>query len=169
MKGILGIDPGLSGAFALITGGGAGVFFECMPVRMEGKDKEIDFDRVQAVLSQMWALSEGQMHVILERAMPMAMGSKHAFNYGRGFAALELAIRVGKFPVTYVEPSKWSKALLAGVDLELRPKSRSAVAFKRLFPHLVDTIPMSKTGKIHEGFVDALLIAEFGRRMLGAA
>lgn len=149
--GILGIDPGLTGAFVYLTR--KEFRFALMPVQ----DKRVDFDGVRALIAR-----ERPAQVILERAMPLAMGSKHAFNYGRDFAALEIAIRLSKTPVLYVLPKDWMKTLLEGVDARLKPKERSQIAVRRLFPHLVSKIPANKNGKLHEGIVDALLIAAYG-------
>lgn len=153
MKSIMGVDPGKEGAFVILSG--EEMAFAVMPL----KEKEVDFTEVLELLR-----SFKPDHVYLERAMPMAMGSKHAFNYGRDFAKLELAIKLLHLPVTYIEPAKWMKLMLQGIDLNLKPKARSRIAVERLFPAVVEQIPRNKNGKLHEGVIDALLIAEFGRR-----
>lgn len=161
MKAILGIDPGKAGAFALLFGELA--IFAPMPTNEQG---EISYDIVKRFLGSVAGMAGGLIpHVTLERAIPMAMGSKHAFNYGRGFAALEIAITENKLPVTYVEPNKWTKEICEGIDTNLKPKARSLIAVKRLFPQFIESMPKGvKSGKLHDGVVDALLIAEYGRR-----
>ncbi len=78
---------------------------------------------------------------------------------------LEICLIECQLPVVYVEPSKWPKTICEGIDKDLKPKVRSALAVKRLFPSQITKIPVSpKAKKMHEGVVDALLIAEFGRR-----
>ena len=155
---IIGIDPGQSGAFVFLreTGDMASLV---MPLN---ESKEIDFERVREILKP-----HINATIYLERAIPMAMGSKHAFNYGRGFAALEIAIRLSGLAVVYVEPTKWAKVMHEGISSDLKPKAKSLIAVKRLFPALVGSIPASKTGKLHEGIIDALLIAGFGLRERG--
>lgn len=155
---ILGIDPGLTGAFVLLRHDSTTeMAFDKMPV----VDKEICFDSVVKILK-----NAPNARVFLERAMPLAMGAKHAFNYGRGFMALEIAIKISGLSVTYVEPTKWTKAMHDGISADLKPKAKSIIAVKRLFPNLVTGIPVTKTGKLHEGIVDALLIAGYGARLL---
>lgn len=157
---ICSIDPGLKGAVVFLTPSN-GVSFYPMPLI----DKDVDYDSVLALL-----LMEGPDHIFLERAVPMAMGAKHAFNYGRGFMALELAVKHSKIPVTYVEPAKWTKAMHEGISSDLKPKAKSVIALKRLQPDIFEKVPKAKkTEKPDEGVVDGVLIALFGRRLLNIA
>lgn len=162
---ILGIDPGNEGAFVLTDGDRITTY--PMPLIVHGKIKEIDFNAVVAILKlmQTWP---GGVHVYLERAIPFAMGSKHAFNYGRGFAALEIAVALARLPVTYVEPAKWTKVMHEGISNDLKPKMKSLIAVERLYPKLVKSLPITpKSKKLKDGFVDALLIAGYGLREQG--
>lgn len=159
-KIVCGIDPGKKGAIILMEGQ-ALLRFEPMPINALS---EPCFHKVRTILNE-WLPD----HIFLERAVPMAMGSKHAFNYGRGFAALEIAIQLEGFPVTYVEPAKWTKEIHEGISSDLKAKAKSVIAFERLFPHLKDQISKSKTGKYHEGILDALLIAAYGIRKLSSS
>lgn len=160
---ILGIDPGLKGALVLFDG----VNFEsyAMPLFNQGKKKDIHFQMVRVILENLERL-KGDFHIYLERAMSMGMGSTGAFNYGRGFAALEIAIQMTGLPVTYVEPQKWAKVMHEGIHADLKPKAKSIIAIRRLFPKLVSQIPKApRSGKLDEGVVDALLLAGYGYRM----
>lgn len=154
MDGVLGIDPGLKGAFVLIAGGAFS--FKTMPL----EDGRVSFEGVGSILKEMRGST---IRVYLERAMPLAMGARHAFNYGRDFAALELSIKLARMPVVYVEPQKWGKAMMEGVDARLKPKERAQIAVKRLFPEFISSIPSNRNGKLHEGVVDALLLAGYGK------
>jgi hypothetical protein len=155
---VIAIDPGQSGAIVWYNGDEFLLFK--MPLK-DKVEKEIDFYAVRKILKMYPGV-----HVFLERAAPHAMGSKHAFNYGRGFAALEIAIMTSKNPVTYIEPSKWCKVMHAGISSDLKPKIKSNKAIERLLPKIAKKIPKNKNGKMHDGFVDAILIAEYGRRTL---
>lgn len=157
----LGIDPGFSGAFVL-TDGDRFIKTWPMPLVVNGADRMIDFDGVHELLWNL--LEEYRFHIFLERAVPMAMGSKGAFNYGRGFAAIEIAIELHKIPVTYVEPAKWAKYMHEGLSTDLRPKAKSLMAVKRLYPKLVSVLPTNAKGTLHDGPIDALLIAGYGIR-----
>jgi hypothetical protein len=132
--------------------------FFAMP--LSGDD--IDFHGVLSLITA-WA----PKHIYLERAVSFGMGIKGAFNYGRGFAAIEIAIKLAKVSVTYVEPNKWTKELCEGIDKRLKAKERSLIALRRLFPRGINGITKNKNGKLHDGMVDALLIAEYGRRKQG--
>ncbi len=159
MTSVIAIDPGQSGA--IVWYDGKDFKFWVMPLK-DKKIKDIDFYAVRKILKQF-----SDVHVFLERAAPHAMGSKHAFNYGRGFAALEIAVMSCRNPVTYVESTKWTKVIHAGISSDLKPKVKSIKAIERLLPKIAKRIPKGKTGKMHEGVVDAILIAEYGRRTLG--
>lgn len=153
---IVGIDPGISGAIVSLNAETNDFIFHKMPIH---ENKDINFEAFLEII-----YSVGQCHVFLERAVAFALGVTGAFNYGRGFAALEIAIKFSKLPVTYVEPNKWTKEMHQGIETDLKAKAKSIIAVKRLFPGLVDKIPTTKTGKMHEGVVDALLIAGYGAR-----
>jgi hypothetical protein len=139
-----------------------------MPTRKLGKMREIEFDAAHAILHSLMVQC-GRTPVFLERAVSFGMGSTGAFNYGRGFAVLEIALKLLEFPVTFVEPAKWSKDMHAGISKDLKPKAKSLVAVERLFPKIVKTLPRNTKGRLLEGPVDALLIAAYGFRQLGGA
>lgn len=155
MKNVFAIDPGQAGAIVWYDGKD----FEHWPMPL--KNKEVDFYAVRKILKR-----DADAHVFLERAYGGQMGSSGAFNYGRGFAALEIAVMTCKNPVTYVEPAKWCKVMHSGISSDLKPKVKSIKAIERLLPKLCKKVPKNKNGKMHEGVVDALLIAEYGRRSL---
>jgi len=158
---VLAIDPGLKGGFVIFDG--KKFKWWAMPVVDDGKDKLVEFDRVHEILSV--EVNAGT-HVFLERAVSFGMGTKGAFNYGRGFASVEIAIELVGLPVTYVEPGKWTKEMCAGISNDMKPKAKALVAVKRLYPKLVESLPRDKKGKILDGAVDALLIAAYGLRHL---
>lgn len=157
----LGIDPGVSGAFVLTDGKKLQSW--AMPIVTVGKDKSVDFDGVHELLTEIQD-SNGGVHVFLERAVPMAQGMKAAFNYGKGFAALEIALFLLKLPVTYVEPNKWTKEMHEGISTDLKSKAKSLIAVKRLYPNLVKSLPKNTKGNLLDGPIDALLIAGYGLR-----
>lgn len=155
---VVAIDPGQQGAFVFLDGEN----FESYVMPL-APSKDVDFDAVRSILAK----APGA-HVFLERAHAGAMGVTGAFNYGRAFMALEIAIKLSGLAVTYVEPAKWTKLMHEGISKDLKPKAKSLIAVQRLFPNLIEKIPKTpKSGKMHEGVVDALLIAGFGARTLG--
>lgn len=159
---IISIDPGQAGAFVFLKG--VGMRFELMPLKLDGT-KDVDFEQVMGLLQPYRALNPAR--VFLERVSAFGMGTTAALNYGRGFAALEIAIALSGLSVTYIEPSKWAKVMHEGIAKDLKPKAKSQIAVERLFPQYLKDIPQSKKGKYHEGVVDALLIAGYGARISG--
>lgn len=158
-NGFLGIDPGQKGAFVWLHLGAKDFEYFTMPLNLEG---DVSFDGVLKILKRI----PSTVPVFLERAIPFAMGTKHAFNYGRGFACLECALTVAKRSVTYIEPSKWAKVMHQGIDGNLKPKVKSIIALERLYPKLAIKVPRSpKSKKYHDGVMEALLIAGYAQRI----
>lgn len=156
----LGIDPGQTGAFVLMDESGSVLQVSVMPL---GPDGQPDYMGIKGILK--WYCRDSAM-VYLERAMAMAMGSTHALTYGMGFAAIKIALLELGAPYTMVEPGKWQKIIFEGIDQRFKPKVRALIAIDRLFPEEKSKIPVSpRAKKLHEGVVDALLIAEYGRRL----
>lgn len=158
---ICAVDPGLNGAFVFLFD-----IYHMEKCEMPIDNKEPNFEMIFDLLSGVSKNMGGLDHIFLERAMPMAMGARHAFNYGRGFAAIEIAIKLAKFPVTYVEPAKWMKVMHEGTDSRLKPKERSKIALERLAPKLYELVPKGKTGKPHDGILDAALLGLYGLQKL---
>ncbi len=162
----LGVDPGISGAFVLTDG--CTLRHWAMPIVASGKEKLIDFGKVFSLLVAIQKNEErDSVHVFLERAIPFAMSSKGAFTYGRGFEALVIALGLLKFPVTHVEPARWAKEMHEGISVDMKPKAKSLIAVRRLYPALVASLPTKPKGGLHDGPIDALLIAGYGLRRLG--
>lgn len=153
---ILGIDPGKNGALVWFDG------IKIVQVnKMPLSGTDIDFETLRGLMAYECD------HIFLERAVAFKMGVTGAFNYGRGFAALEIACCLSSTPVTYVMPRTWSKIMHSGIDSRLEAKEKSIVAVRRLLPACVSAIPVApRSGKMHDGVVDALLIAAYGFRTL---
>jgi hypothetical protein len=54
-----------------------------------------------------------------------------------------------------------------GISKKLKPKVKSEIAVNQLYPKLVGMLPRRLRGGMHDGFIDALLIAGYGLRSLG--
>lgn len=163
---VAAIDPGFTGAL-LVTNGGAEIESILMPVKSYGdKEKRIDFFGVKTWLEK--ALKKYPISTLfLERAYAGGMGVTSAFNYGRGFESLLLVVESLSIPFILVEPQKWTKEMHEGFSKDLKAKAKSLLAAERLYPHLVPKLPTRPKGGLHEGPIDALLIAGYGLRKLG--
>lgn len=139
----IGIDPGLSGGIAWYSSHSGIRAAYKMPVT----DREL-LDAVEGLLTL-----SGELIALLERvhASPQ-MGVTSAFTFGRGYGKLEMALTAARIPFDYVQPAKWQRAMGC---LTKGDKNVSKARAQQLFPEL----------KITHAIADALLIAEYGRRL----
>jgi crossover junction endodeoxyribonuclease RuvC len=162
---VIGIDPGLSGGLARIAGDN--VELVVMPVvgsNRKGRTGHlVDPGALTDALEDMMISPEGPVHVYLEavHAMPK-MGVAGAFKFGRTVGVIEGILAALEQPYTLVTPQAWQKVCHAGCE-GTDPKVRSAIAVRRLFP-TVSCLATDRSKVAHAGLVDALLIAEYGRR-----
>ena len=163
----LGIDPGLSGGIALIGENGV-IWVEDMPTITVKKGKKnqnfIDLISLRTLIAGVQSIGIPPMpvHAFIEKvsAMP-GQGVCSMFKFGRGFGNIEAMIAAFEIPYTMVHPKTWQKEMLR--DIPGDGKGRSVLAAQRLFPH-VKLIPVNcRTPK--DGRAEALLIAEYGRRL----
>ncbi len=164
---VLGIDPGLNGAF-VVTDGKEFIKAFDMPVVAENGQKLIPY---KPVFDLIWGLCYAHarglpLHVFLEKPVSFGMGTKSAFNYGRGFEVVLIALTQNKMPFTLIEPSRWAKEMHGGTSKNMKPKVRSLKAAQKLYPQLVRALPKRARGGHHDGYIDALLIAGYGLRQL---
>jgi len=115
---IIGIDPGLSGALALLeVANGDTALIDVMDVPIIGSGAKQSVDVIQL---QEWLLRHGPRHAFLERAQAMPkQGASSGFKYGRTVGALEAVLTASAIAITMVEPSKWKRHFhLQGADKE---------------------------------------------------
>lgn len=124
--------------------------------------KELDLHE----LSQIFLKFAPIDHAYLEKvsAMP-GQGVSSMFKFGRNVGALQAMLAAHKIPYTEVTPQAWQKVMHEGASRTSMPdpKDRSLAIAKKLFPNL-NLLATKLSRKPHHGFVDALLIAEYGRR-----
>lgn len=152
----VGVDPGQTGAAVCLDNDGTvlgRVFFEKQGEYV-GMDNFVNF------------LLTWQHHVFIEKvhAMP-GQGVSSTFKFGCTFGMILGVVQSLKLPYTLVTPHAWMKILHEGVSKQLSAKQRSLDVAKRLFP-CVDLLKSERSRKPHDGLVDALLLAEYGRRQL---
>lgn len=160
---IAGVDPGKEGAIAFIdTGAGimdVPVWVVPMPlVSGKGRD-EYDLRQIMVTLRD-----NDPDFVMVEKSQPLPpkMGGGIA-NYSRGVGrGWEWMLVALELPYQLVAPVTWQKAMHAGTPGS-DTKQRSVIAAQRLFPSV--SLTPGKKRKPHDGMADALLLAEFGRRI----
>lgn len=171
MTTYLGIDNGKDGAIVVVDSNGKILSKRKTPLfksstkggKKLGKD-EYDIVGMRDSLMSV-AVNEKDIMVTLEKAqpMPITMGGGVA-NYQRGLSyGLWQGLLVG-LGISYqiFAPQSWQKIMLAGINSE-DTKQAATIAAQRLWPK-EDWRKSQLAKKADEGFVDAALIAEFGRR-----
>ena len=149
MSTILGIDPGLSGALAIISGDELHVLD--MPVAEVRGKRVIDAARLAHLVKLGFPYMPN--HVVLEHVQGVqGSGATSAFSFGRGFGLVEGVISALGFPLTLVRPQSWTKAI--GVS---RDKGEHRLVASRLWPRHADLFARVKD----DGRADAALLAHW--------
>ena len=136
---ILGIDPGLSGALAIVEMiNGVPVLVDPIDMPSTGTGAKA---RVDIIAAAEWIAKHAPSLCFLERGQAMpAQGASSGFSYGRAVGAIEAAVALCQIPLTIVEPSVWKRKLhLPGKDkeaarqraLQLFPTQHALLARKR--------------------------------------
>jgi len=147
---IIGIDPGKKGAIVAMVG--SEIHLHQMP------------EDAGSIVDILTKYAADGCHVFLEKSQAMpGQGTVSMFNYGTGFGTLLGILAALKIPHTLVHPKTWCKVMHSGTA-DAEAKVRSLEAARRLFPRVQLVRP--RCTKPDEGYIDALLIAEWGRRCL---
>ena len=151
---IIGIDPGLSGAIAVLENKKVLKIFD-IPVMSEGKKnkRQLNSALLVSLLKENVENNE-EVAIVVEQvnAMP-GQGVTSMFNFGQTFGAIKGICAALRFPIFFVRPSKWKK------HFELINSSKDASRTKaiEMYPKLSDQL--SKTKDVNKS--DAILIARF--------
>lgn len=152
---IIGIDPGLTGAIAILENNKVlNIFFE-MPVMSEGKKNKRQLNSAQLVRLLNDNISKNEdVSVIVEQvnAMP-GQGVTSMFNFGQTFGAIKGICAALGLPIFFVRPSKWKKHF----ELINSSKDSSRTKVIEMYPSLSNEL--SKKKDVNKS--DAILIARF--------
>ncbi len=151
---IFGIDPGLSGAIAVLENEVVLDIID-LPVMAEGKKNKRQLNSAQ--LSQYISKNVENIHktsVVVEQvnAMP-GQGVTSMFNFGQTFGAIKGISATLKLPIYFVRPSKWKKHF----DLINSSKDASRTKAIEIYPSLAEKL--SKKKDVNKS--DAILIGRF--------
>lgn len=144
MKTYIGIDPGKSGALALITEDG-----QCTVVPFH-----------ESAYTEILRAASGPSSVCcLEKvgAMP-GQGVVSMFNFGHNLGYIEGLLQAFDIPYQLVPPQTWKKEFSVTSD-----KNTSIEVCRKLFPH-VCLLPTARSRKPSDGMAEAMLLAEYARR-----
>lgn len=154
---IIGIDPGLGGAVACVDDVMSYESVTDTPTYWvkRGKGKRREYD-VPAMIDTLDVLGEPDI-VVLEAAIVMPkQGAVSARSIGYGFGLWRGLLAARSWRVEIVQPQVWKRAL--GLT---RDKGASRLKAQQLYPH----VDLGKSKD--EGRAEALLLAEYGRRLMG--
>ena len=151
---LIGIDPGLTGAIAILEGKKVLNIYE-MPVMAEGKKNKKQLNSAQLVaLIKEYSNNNDDVVVIVEQvnAMP-GQGVTSMFNFGQTFGAIKGICAALKLPIFFVRPLKWKK------HFELVNSSKDSSRTKAI--EMYPTLSKKKKKKKDVNKSDAILIARF--------
>lgn len=160
---ILGIDPGLKGAFTVRDLEGTFFNFYEMPV----VGSEINIVGIRDLIREIIReakLNDARLKAYVEKVSSRPGNAAQAMvKFGTGFGVILGVLVCNDIALVLVPPQTWSKELHQGVDGKLEAKKKSHIAAQRLFPS-VNLKRTPKCKKDDEGYIDSLLLAEFGAR-----
>ena len=157
---IAGIDPGLSGAVAVLAPEGTLVALTDIPTltisTSRGGRQEYDVPGMTALVARH---GDQGLHAILEESQAMpGQGVRSMFTVGLGFGLWLGILAALGIPYTRVRPADWKRALgLVGKD-----KEQARLRAMQLFPRAELRL------KKHHGRAEALLLAWHGWQMVGS-
>ena len=151
---IIGIDPGLSGAIAILENNKVLNIFD-IPVMSEGKKnkRQLNSALLVSLLKENLKNNE-EVAVVVEQvnAMP-GQGVTSMFNFGQTFGAIKGICAALDLPIYFVRPSKWKKHF----ELINSSKDSSRTKAIEMYPKLSNQLARKKD--VNKS--DAILIARF--------
>ena len=153
---IIGIDPGLSGAIAILEHKKVLNIFD-MPVMSEGKKNKKQLNSALLVsLLRENIVKDQEAVVVVEQvnAMP-GQGVTSMFNFGQTFGSIKGICAALGLPIFYVRPAKWKK------HFELINSSKDASRTKVIEMYPSISSRLAKKKDVNKA--DAILIARYFR------
>ena len=151
---IIGIDPGLSGAIAVLDNNKVIRVYD-MPVMAEGKKNKRQLNSAQLVnIIKENIKNYEEINVVVEQvnAMP-GQGVTSMFNFGQTFGAIKGVCAALSLPIFFIRPSKWKKYF----ELINSSKDSSRTKVIEMYPSIANQL--SKKKDVNKS--DAILIARF--------
>ena len=151
---IIGIDPGLSGAIAVLDNNKVLKIYD-MPIMAEGKKNKRQLNSAQLVnIIKENIKNHEEINVVVEQvnAMP-GQGVTSMFNFGQTFGAIKGVCAALNLPIFFIRPSKWKKYF----ELINSSKDASRTKAIEMYPSIANQL--SKKKDVNKS--DAILIARF--------
>jgi crossover junction endodeoxyribonuclease RuvC len=146
---ILGIDPGLSGGLAWMSGASEVVTFAIPSVKARTRGREIQWN----VLADALDFREVEHAFVEQVGARPGQGTASMFKFGFVCGGIRGILAAKRIPVTYVSPQAWKKALHLGAGKDAA-RARAA----ELFPQAASQFARVKD----DGVAEAALIACYG-------
>ena len=162
----LGIDPGLDGGIAMLMNSANP---SRPPVTQVWKTpviagKDYDIQGMRKILKDVLEIRLPILAVIENQISMPGQGLTSTLQTGKGFGIwLGLLAGLG-LPYQVIGAKSWQSKLFTGVKGTLDTKAKSEIIAKRLFPD-VDFRKSERATKANDGLTDAILIAEYARRI----
>lgn len=153
----------MTGGIVLLSPKKRVLYKAVMPV----KDKLIDLERLTAIFT---GLSNEEVYIFIEDVTVITRlnSATTALSMGRQLGVFDYLFWDLQFDFQMIPPIDWQNEMLEGTDKNLKTKVRCNLVYEKLYAD-VDLTPTDRSKKSHGGMIDALLIAEFGRRVLKEA
>ena len=151
---IIGVDPGLNGALAVLDGNKIIEVFD-IPVMAEGKKnkRQLNSAELSSILRNNMLNNDNTVVVVEQvNAMP-GQGVTSMFNFGQTFGAIKGICAALGLPIFFVRPSKWKKHF----DLINSSKDASRTKAIEMYPAISDRLKKKKD----VNKADAILIARY--------
>ena len=150
---ILGIDPGLSGALALLSPEGNVLAIEDMPtieVVINGKKRR---NMPPVALANTIRILAPQKAFLENVGVRPGEGAVGAFSFGRNLGQIEGVLAALRIPTTLVHPATWKRRMNIPAD-----KGGARMKAMALFPDKVDLFKRVKD----DGRAESALLAYYG-------
>ena len=159
----VGIDPGNTGGLAVVDEYGDVMGWTRMPILKVGKKTEIDIKKLKDFLPYPIIGETHKIKVVIEEVTSFGMGRTSAFTFGKNVGVLLGVVGTLGFPILRPRPQQWQKVMLDGLPKGEDIKSSSTAMARRLYPQMDDLLSV----KANQGIADAVLMAEWARRIMG--
>jgi len=154
---VIGIDPGLSGAIAILRDDGSAEVYDAPTMwvpKGKGRRREYLLGDVLDTL-RLAGITVAAIEAVSTRPGQSAQSSL-SIGYGKGIYLMGLTAL--SIPFEIVTPQRWKGVMLDGVGKDGKDKVASRLAAQRLFPKA------DLGSRKDQGRAEALLIAEYRRR-----
>jgi hypothetical protein len=171
MKSVVGIDPGKNGGIVIIYEDGKIETFFIPKIA-----NKVDIRQLQEIFFTLF--NSEKTFIIIEKVHALYKSSASAtFSFGYTCGVIEGIVVGNNYRYSMVTPKEWQKEMFVGINPiykkskkkgkgALETKKMSEIVYRRLYPNLdlYKTEKGNKSKKVHDGLVDALLIATYAKR-----